>query len=311
MDYKHLRSYVFLADELHFGRTAERLAITQSALTAQIQALEASLGVRLLNRGRRIRISLTAAGELFLEEARQVVEQFERARLVGQRAGRGELGSIEIGFVASAVFCGLLGTAVGRFSRKHKDVRIALREIETPSQIESIISGKIDVGFLRSPRMKIPGISFHTLLNEKIVVALPKGHRLASAGKSIASHQLRDEAFAVTLSHNSGGLYDHVRTLGEYGGFEPRIEQWITNLTSLLGVVAAGLSLALVPKSLMRVNVEGVVFRPLRNIVLEEPLMIACRSNEREMAIRELVQITMEIRMRSIEATRKSPAMTA
>ncbi len=183
-----------------------------------------------------------------------------------------------------------MGAAIGNFSRKRKEILVSLQEMTTPDQIEALLSGKIDVGFVRDIPVRGTGVSSFTLLDEDIIVALPRLHRLA-AGRSVSPDQLRNSCFAVTLPHDNGGLYEHVCALAKAGGFEPSVTHRVANLSSLLGVVASGLCLALVPRSLARVDVEGIVYRPLKGISLREPLLLAFRTNERAVVAQEFIRI--------------------
>ena len=182
MELRHLRYFVAVAEELHFGRAAERLRIAQSALSTQIQALERHLGVRLLQRSKRSSVALTDAGMLVLEEARRTLRQAERTELVGRRAGRGELGRIEIGYVVSAALAGVLSSTVSSFRRNHPAVDIRVQELATPRQLDELAAGRLDVGILR-PRPRYPvGILAVRLLREPLMIALPQDPPFAMGG---------------------------------------------------------------------------------------------------------------------------------
>jgi len=149
MELRHLRYFVAVAGELHFTRAAERLHISPPSLTQQIQNLEQELGARLFVRTKR-EVKLTDAGRRFLDEARATLQQAERAELVARRAGRGEVGRVEIGFVSSAACAGLLTIALPSYRQRFPLVDLAIRKLETPRQIEQLTEGRLDVGFLRA-----------------------------------------------------------------------------------------------------------------------------------------------------------------
>ena len=198
MELRHLRYFVAVAEELHFGRAAERLRIAQSALSTQIQALERHLGVRLLQRSKRSTVAVTDAGTLVLEEARQTLRQAERTELVGRRAGRGELGRVEIGYVVSAALAGVLSSTVSNFRRNHPAVDIRVQELATPRQLDELAAGRLDVGLLRPRPRYPPGVVAVRVLREALMIALPQGHPLATRGaRSVRAAALADEEFVV------------------------------------------------------------------------------------------------------------------
>src|SRR4051794_3298033 len=198
MELRHLRYFVAVAEELHFGRAAERLRIAQSALSTQIQALERHLGARLLQRSKRSSVALTDAGALVLKEARRTLRQAERTELVGRRARRGELGRVEIGYVVSAALAGVLSSIVPAFRRDHPMVDIHVRELATPRQIDELAEGRLDGGLLR-PRPRYPlGIVAVRLLREPLMIALPEGHPLATGGvQAVRAEALAEEEFTL------------------------------------------------------------------------------------------------------------------
>jgi DNA-binding transcriptional LysR family regulator len=150
MELRHLRYVVALAEELHFGRAAARLGISQPPLSQQIQALEAELGARLFERSNR-RVALTEVGRLFLEQARMVLAAADRAAEVARRAQRGEIGEIRIAFTASAPFTTLIPQTIFAFRRSHPDVHLQLQEMPTRQQIEALAERRLQIGFLRNP----------------------------------------------------------------------------------------------------------------------------------------------------------------
>src|SRR5690242_5616798 len=158
MELRHLRYFVAVAEELHFAHAAERLHISPPSLTQQIQSLERELGARLFVRTKRD-VKLTDAGARFLDEARATLQQAERAELVARRAGRGEVGRVEISFVSSAACTGLLTVALPSYRQSFPLVELAIRKLESPRQLEQLTEGRLDVGFLRPPARYPTGIT--------------------------------------------------------------------------------------------------------------------------------------------------------
>jgi DNA-binding transcriptional LysR family regulator len=292
MELRHLRYFVAVAEELHFGRAAERLHIAQSALSTQIQALERRLGARLLQRSRRSSVALTDAGALVLEEARLTLRQAERTELVGRRAGRGELGRVEIGYVASAAFAGLLSSTVSAYRRDHPVVDIRVREMETPRQLEDLAAGRLDVGFLRPRPRYPPGIAVVRLLREPLMIALPQDHPLAMGGEqALRAAALAKEGFvAPQFDEEAAGFQEHIAKIGRHGRFAPRIAHRVHGFVTAASLVGAGLGVAAVPASLQCLRLPGVVYRPLADVAVPVDLAAAFRRDERAPAARSLIE---------------------
>src|SRR5580704_11512582 len=173
MELRRFKYMAVLAEELHFGRAAERLGIAQPALTQQIQALERELGVQLFQRTKRS-VRLTVAGRVTLDEAIRTLQQAERTALVAQQAGRGELGHIEIGFVGSAIFSGVLSQAIAHFRQANPMVELRLNELGILQQLSEVGSGKLDLGLIRRPVKSLPpDVTVSTLFREPIILAVP------------------------------------------------------------------------------------------------------------------------------------------
>jgi DNA-binding transcriptional LysR family regulator len=215
LDVRQLRYFIAVAEELHFSKAADRLHVAQSAVSAQIQQLEASLGAALFHRSKRSSVILTDAGLLFLTEARSALRQIENAESIGRLAGRGMLGHIEIGYVASAAFSGLLSSAMLAFRKERPRVMLRISEMETPRQLTAIAESKLDVGFIR-PRPNYPeGVVVEVLRAEKLLLALPVGHPLSSG---IEIGALADETFIVPQFEEAGGFAEHVADFAAAAG---------------------------------------------------------------------------------------------
>ena len=197
MELRHLRYFVAVAEELHFGRAARRLEMAQPPLSIQIQRLEKELGVKLLERTQR-HVGLTAAGRVFLERARRVLEQAELAVHAAQRAGRGETGSLAVGFVGSATY-GVLPEVLRLFRRRFPDVDLMLYEMGSTAQQRAVVEGRLHLGLIRTPRDNAgldEALAQQVVQREPLVVALPKGHALTRL-ETLPLIQLAAEPFIL------------------------------------------------------------------------------------------------------------------
>lgn len=260
MELRRLRYFVAVAEELHFGRAAQRVHIAQPPLSQQIRKLEDELGVELLQRNRR-GVALTAAGEIFLEQSRLVLADVQRAVEIVQRAARGEIGQIEIGHAPPADLA-VLPTLLSAFSRRHPDVRLTLRGLSGPALTAALREGKIRVAIVRLP-LEAPDLRLRTVSRERLVVALPKKHRLARS-RELFLRQLAGEPFILFPRHLSPRYHDQIVALcSEQGGFTLRVAQESETIQTTLALVAAGLGVSLQAESIRNVARSGVVYRPL------------------------------------------------
>jgi DNA-binding transcriptional LysR family regulator len=300
MELRHLRYFVAVAEELHFSRAAERLHISPPSLTQQIQTLERELGARLFVRTKRD-VKLTDAGARFLEEARITLRQAERAELVARRAGRGEVGRVEIGFVTSAACLGLLTAAVPSYRQAYPLVELSLRKMETARQLEQLTESRLDVGFLRPPTRYPTGISAIIITRQSVVVALPKDHRLAAA-ETIPAAALAEENFIVPTFETDVGLYGHTAALGAQGRFVPRIGERALDQFTSVTLVAAGFGVAVVPQSIACIRIPGVIYKPLTRRTNEVELAAAFRRDERTPAVKAFIQHLRKLPLQSPHA---------
>ena len=255
-----LRCFVAAAEELHFGRAAQRLNMTQSPLSRQIQLLERILGVMLLERTSR-QVSLTPAGQVFLIEARRIVRLAESASLSARRVAQGDAGKVAIGFTAVSGY-GLVPhiVATARASLPHLD--LDLHEMVSGDQVDALLTGLIDIGFVRPP---VDRHEFDTLcvLREPLVVALPPGDpRQSRPAFELADFD--DEPLIMYARQGAGYFHDMLVRLFDDAGVSPLHVQHVTQIHSMLGLVHAGLAAALVPQSASGLHLMDVQFRALR-----------------------------------------------
>jgi len=288
MDLRHLRYFLAVAEEGHFGQAAKRLHIVQPALSMQIRALEAELGATLFERTSR-RVLLTEAGTVVRSEAERTLQQAARAKEVAQRAGRGEVGSVRIGFVGNAAFAGKLASDVSSFRLAYPQVDLELTELAPLRQVEAIHSGQLDAGYVYEFRYA----QERELAADRIgswpwMVAMRSHHRLAEKS-AVSPKDLRGEAFVVYAAHATDeGAAELLRQVLEE---EPLVLHHVPNTLTVLTLAAAGVGLALVPGSLQTVNIPNITYRRLTNCSLQCDLVLVSRRNEFSPATRRFIEI--------------------
>jgi len=272
MDLRHLRYFVAVAEELHFGRAAVRMHVAQPALSRQIRDLEDEMGLRLFERDRR-HVHLTAAGGVFLDEVKQLLDQLERGVQAARRAARGERGILRIAYVPAVAYT-RLPEIVRAFRQRLPDVEVRFHETHPARQVEALLAGRIDVGFARGP-IHEPALAVQTVMEEPLVAALPTGHRL-SGRKMLNLAMLAREPFVLQARSRGPGSHDQILGICRAAGFSPRVVQEGSQ-TDALTLVAAGVGVAIVPSSLRVIRREGVVYRPLRERPMTQLVMVWCK----------------------------------
>jgi DNA-binding transcriptional LysR family regulator len=263
VELRHLRYFVAVAQELHFGRAAERLHVVQPALSKQISALEKELGVRLLERTKR-RVRLTEEGAAFLADAVEVLARADRAAARVRAMGRGERGELVIGFISPALNS-VLPPALRAYREKFPEVRLTLRELSNRAAIEGVLSGGLHIAFARVPFDNgDPRLRHETVYEESVVAAIPAGHPLAALPE-VPLAALRDEPLVMIPRSKEPELHDYYVMLCRDAGFDPRVEHGVTTTLVAIGLAASGVGIAFVPASTRVVARAGVVYRPLRD----------------------------------------------
>jgi len=256
-----LRCFVAVATELHFGRAAASLNMTQPPLTRQIQLLEHEVGVLLLERaGGSVR--LTPAGEVFLREAEDILRRSQAATLAARRAMRADAGSVTMGFIPAASFT-MLPQLLATVRAQLPDVQVMLREMQTADQIEAIGADRIELGIVRpfAPRSFTESAA---IFREPFVLAIPAEHPLAQL-ESIPLSALEGQAFIEFCPSESRYLYELVAGRLRAEGVAPEVVQTLSHTHSILSLVNAGVGVAVVPHSAHRLRYAGVVFKPLHD----------------------------------------------
>ncbi|MDB6050967.1 MAG: LysR family transcriptional regulator [Pseudomonas sp.] len=254
-----LRCFVAVATELHFGRAAQRLNMTQPPLSRQIQLLEHELGVQLLERTRRT-VRLTPAGLAFLPEAEDVLVRSEAAALTARRAIRGEAGSVSLGFIPAASYH-FLPSVVSAAHRSLENIDLVLKEMTTPEQQEALASGRIDLGLIRPLRAR-PAIQTICVLRDPFILALPQAHPLAQRPEVTLS-DLDGQPFIMYSPAEGRYSYELLAGMFRAAGVEPRYVQYLFQTHTILSLVSAGMGLALVPSSARQLRLEHVEFRTI------------------------------------------------
>lgn len=290
MELRQLKYFVTLAEELHFSRAADRLGIAQPALSQQIQSLERELNVKLFYRTKRS-VALTVAGRLTLEYALRTLQQAERTELIARQAGRGEHGYIEVGYVSSAALSGILTSTISAFRATNPGVELRLYELGIRTQLEHLVNGRIDVGFIRRPVHHWPaGVSSITVLREPIIAALPNGHHLARKRQLYIS-ALKDEAM-VTMQFTEGvGFHEQILDLCRKRHFVPRIAHRAQQFAAVASLVGAGLGVAMVPSSVRNLRLAKVAYRSFSDVPRElSDLALIYRKSEQAPAVVSFVE---------------------
>ncbi|HSO34973.1 MAG TPA: LysR family transcriptional regulator [Labilithrix sp.] len=258
MELRHLRYFVAVAEERHFGRAAARLRMAQPPLSRQIQALEAELGFVLFERDRR-QVELTPAGKTLLEHTRGIFEAVDLAVHEARRASLGESGRIVVAYPSTFAYSGL-PELVRAYRAKFPGVELVLRELSPQQQLDALRDHRADVGFIRAP-VDEPGLSTELVRSEPLVAALPTGHPLA-ARTSIPLALLAKEPFVLFPRVRGPAYFDHLIGLCREAGFTPRIVQEAPQL-DIVSLVAAGLGVSILPSSIRKFRRSGIVLRPI------------------------------------------------
>ena len=262
MELRHLRYFVVVAEELNFTRAAERLHIAQPPLSQQIRALEEQLGVALFERSKR-RVALTDAGERYLLHVRRILAEVEQAADDARRAARGEVGERRVGCTSSLPFTSLLPGLISDYRRHYPQVHLTLREMFTAHQFAALREDRLDVGFVRfHGQENPPDLQLREIHRDPLRLVINARHPLASQPRA-SLEQLRDESFIIYPEGAGTGLNVQVRQLCLAAGFEPRIVQEAREATTQIGLVAAGLGVAVLPSPLECVQMKGVRYVPL------------------------------------------------
>ena len=259
MELRHLRYFVVLADELHFGRAAQRLAMTQPPLSFNIKQLETSLGVTLFDRSSK-GVKLTPAGDSFRESALRLLAEADQARTLARQVAAGTTSKVRVGFVGSMLFRGL-PERLKDFQRTHPEVQIQLTELNSAEQLDAIARGQLDVGFVHTSRI-LHGMKRFMYMSEPFVCCLPQGHPAAGLPQ-IDLRQLNGEAFILFSRGASPDYFERILALCAEQGLQPLVKHEVRHWLSVVSLVAKGMGIAVVPDALRGAGIANVAFVPI------------------------------------------------
>ncbi|CAM3818817.1 LysR substrate-binding domain-containing protein [Bordetella sputigena] len=281
MDFRQLRYFVAVAEELSFSAAARRLHVSQPPLSMQVKSLEDELGATLLHRTKR-RVELTEAGALFLEQARRALQHLERAGDVVRQALQGEAGEIRIAFTASVPMFEAFPRIVQAFRSRHPGARADLLHMSTGQQLQALADRSIDVGFLRPSILFCPppDIRVLTLWSDRLMAALPAAHPLARDDAPLPMAALSGESFILFPRGLGCGLFEHVGVLASRAGFALQIGQEAREGATIVGLVAAGMGVSVLPETYAKTGIPGVVYRPLETPDASSQILLAHRAGD-------------------------------
>lgn len=302
MELRHLRYFVAVAEELHFGRAAARLGIAQPPLSRQIHDLEAELGFALFERSRP-RVRLTAAGSVLATHARSVLEAIDVGVREARRTSLGEQGRVRVGYPSSLAHSGLT-ELLRAFRARFPGVEVGLQPLSTSDVIATLKRDQIDVGFVRGP-VEDPALSIERVRREALVLALPAQHPLAGK-KRIALTSIAAEPFVFFPRERAPAFFDLLVSLCREAGFSPRVAQEVPQ-TDVLSLVAAGFGISMVPASVLETRRPDLVLRPIIGSPTTE-LLIAWRAGDSSPALQQFVDV---VRRLGVHTSGRRPGATA
>lgn len=279
MDFRQLRYFVAVAEALSFSEAARRLHVSQPPLSVQIKALEEELGSALLERSRH-HVALTPAGELFLDKARAALANLDQAREVVRQVASGEAGEIRVGFTASVPMQDIFPRAVHAFREAHRNAKLELVHMSTGQQLQQLENGEIDIAFLRpSPQFRPPAsIAVREVLADRLVAVVPVAHPLAAGQHEIDIGALSGERFLLFPRGLGCGLFDHATTLCNRAGFAPNVAQEAREATTIIGLVASGAGISVLPQIYARTGIPGVAYLPIAGPDAASRILMAHRA---------------------------------
>jgi len=290
MELRHLRYFVGVGEEQHFGRAAERLHVAQPALSRQIQDLERELGFRLLDRLPR-GVRLNAAGQLFLVDARRILADVEEAKLRAERIAHGRAGTLRIGIATALSWRGLVVDCLHEFRRDHPDAELVLQHMLSPHQVDAVASGRLDAGFAAG-LLAVPGdVACWQFAADRMVLAVPRGHPLTKQ-KRVRLRDLREEPFVWFPRWVNPVFFDQLMQECARGGLtNPRIVQEATDRDTNLGLVQCRIGVSWQNEGLRWQCPRGVVLLPVVDMRVQLPFTLIWKRADTSPLLRNFVTL--------------------
>ncbi len=273
LEFRHLRYFLALAEELHYGRAAQRLAISQPPLSVAIQQLEASVGARLFDRDSK-GVRLTPAGEAFRGSAQALLDRAEDACALAREVQAGEVGRLRLGFVGSTLFNGL-SSWLQAFQASHPKVEVVVVELNSQDQIEALLAEELDLGLVHTDRLP-PALNSQPLYSEPFLACLP-AHHPAARLKKIPLATLSDQPFILFSRKGSPDYHARIVEICRQHGFYPRLQHEGRHWLSVVSLVSQGLGVSIVPAAFQQAGIQGAVFRPLAEAIEPSAVFAAWR----------------------------------
>jgi DNA-binding transcriptional LysR family regulator len=290
IELRHLRYFVAVAEELHFGRAALRLHLAQPPLSQQIRKLEAVLGYPLFLRTSRA-VKLTSAGEVFLERARRTLRNVQEDMEEARSIGRGEEGFLRVGFIGSAMLTAI-PAMLGRYRRLYPKVNLQLHESYTSAVVQKLLKGELDAGFLRDGG-QTSGLEVERLFSEPFIAVVPKKHPLAKH-KTISATELRDEPFVFFTPSAGTRAYQKPVSICEEHGFRPKVVQEAPQWLTIMRLVGAGLGVTIAPACVKQIAAPNVACLGLRRVTVESDIELAHRTGEERAVVEAIATVARQ-----------------
>jgi DNA-binding transcriptional LysR family regulator len=291
MDLRHLRYFIAVAEELHFTKAAKRLHIAQPPLSRQIRELEEELGVTLLNRTRH-HIELSDAGRVFLEKAKQILLATDSAVVEAQRAQRGEIGKLAVGFFEQTAYT-LLPPILRAFQERFPAVEVQLRWFPVVGQVEALMRGDVDIAFVR-PVVDLEELSKELLLKEPFVLAVPSTHPFAERDvlsiADCANERIINYTRNLAPDYHAG-----ITRACALAGFIPKSSLEVGQVYTALGLVSSGVGIAFVPSSVQRIRFDNLVYKPLRETQLQSEAYLAWTHLNPSVLLKAFVETSKQV----------------
>ena len=300
MKLRQLQFFIAVAEELSFSRAAAKLHVAQPSLSTQIKALEEEVGAQLFERDKR-HVSLTPAGRRFQNRVATLLSLADDAKAEARRTERGQLGTIDLGYTAMSMFSTALPHAIRRFRVQEPNVIMSLRELTSLQQLHELGERTLDVGVLRKVDVSAPeGITIAEWYRTPLVAAISRDHPRAASG-ALSLNDLKNEAFIMYPRGAGTGIYWQVMDLCTAAGFRPRVVKEVIESSTIIGLVAAGVGIAIVPADMNCIRFSGVVYRRILDSGAYTALHLAQREGDRNEHLRSLYRVLKQFARRRLQ----------